>query len=307
MATNAAALERIWLQAMADPRRALEEALSPSDLQTLLLDVARTRAAQRRPADLMQRWRDDRYVRPAGVDPRSVAKVVAQLWDLLPAQFSGLELSPVTPLGTCSSLGPVAQNRVLATTRGTEVVSDLTNALAIEAAWRRRETSAPVVHLAACHRVLRMQPFAPQNSQHFQLFALVSTARDIGSGQTEARLIIEHLRFWAAALPVIRPAARFAIELTSYASVLMRERLHDTVLPALSTLPPTVTVSYDPAREHARGYYTEAAQRIVGATANGQAELGDGGLTTWTSQLLADAKERCLVSCISTERLAALG
>jgi hypothetical protein len=30
-------------------------------------------------------------------------------------------------------------------------------------------------------------------------------------------------------------------------------------------------------------------------------------LTTWTAQLTANAKERCLVSCIATERLAALG
>jgi hypothetical protein len=37
-----------------------------------------------------------------------------------------------------------------------------------------------------------------------------------------------------------------------------------------------------------------------------EAELGDGGLTTWTAQLMHDAKERCLVSCIATERLTAL-
>lgn len=35
----------------------------------------------------------------------------------------------------------------------------------------------------------------------------------------------------------------------------------------------------------------------------GQTELGDGGFTTWTAQLANDAKERCLVSCIATERL----
>jgi hypothetical protein len=39
----------------------------------------------------------------------------------------------------------------------------------------------------------------------------------------------------------------------------------------------------------------------TGATAN----LGDGGLTDWTARLLGDAKERCLTSCISVERLAA--
>ena len=96
MGTNSAALERIWSTAVGDARRALEETLSPTDLQTLLLEVARRRAGQRRPADLMRRWQEDRYVRPAAVDPRSVSKVVAQLWELLPAEFVGLELSPVS-------------------------------------------------------------------------------------------------------------------------------------------------------------------------------------------------------------------
>ena len=300
------ALERIWSTAMQDPRRALEETLSPTDLQTLLLGVARARAAQRRPADLLRRWREDRYVRPADVDPRSVSKVVAQLWELLPAQVVGLELSPVTPLGTCAAVAPVDQNRVLSATRGVEVVSDLTNALAIEAAWRRRDSDASDVHLAACHRVLRMQPFTRPNSQHFELFGVVSSARDTGSGRTEARLLVEHIRFWATALPQIRPRARFEVQLTAYDSALMRERLADAVIPALADLPAQVTVTYDDSREHGRGYYTSAALRIVGTTDGTQSELGDGGLTTWTGQLLADAKERCLVSCISTERLAAL-
>jgi hypothetical protein len=48
-------------------------------------------------------------------------------------------LSPVTPLGTCGVVGPVSQNRVVSTVRGTEVVSDSTNALAVEAATRRRD------------------------------------------------------------------------------------------------------------------------------------------------------------------------
>ena len=59
-----------------------------------------------------------------------------------------------------------------------------------------------------------------------------------------------------------------------------------------------------PGRSHARGYYEGIALRISGH--GGDVELGDGGLTTWTAQLLGDAKERCLVSCIATERLLAL-
>jgi hypothetical protein len=56
-----------------------------------------------------------------------------------------------------------------------------------------------------------------------------------------------------------------------------------------------------PAGTHGRGYYTACALRI--AADHGQTGLGDGGFTTWTAQLVNDAKERCLVSCIATERL----
>ena len=85
----------------------LEDGLSPTDLQTLLLDLARTRSAQIGPARLKQRWAEDRFVRPAEVDPRRLARLVARAWSLLPAEFAGVELSPVTPFGSCSAVGAV--------------------------------------------------------------------------------------------------------------------------------------------------------------------------------------------------------
>jgi hypothetical protein len=305
MATNGgAALGRIWAHVLRNPRQALEETLPPTDLQTLLLAVARARAEPLTPADLVRRWREDDYVRPSTCDPRVVARVEAHLWDLLPECFAGVELSPVVPLGTSSALATVDQNRVLSTVRSLEVVSDLTNALAIEAARRRRDSDAPAVHLAGCHRVLRLQRFPAPHSQHFRLFALVSTMRDGGSGRSEASLLSDHLSFWITSLRQIAPHVDLHVELSSFDSALLRERLDDTVVPALEPLPPRVTVLADVPREHGRGYYTSAALRIVGVTPDGRVELGDGGLTTWTAQLMADAKERCLISCVSTERLA---
>jgi hypothetical protein len=67
-----------------------------------------------------------------------------------------------------------------------------------------------------------------------------------------------------------------------------------------------VTLVEDPSRTRGRGYYTGgAAIRIDAGETNG-ADIGDGGLTGWTAQLLADGKERCLTSCVSTERISAL-
>jgi hypothetical protein len=314
MATNGgqAGSGRVWRQVAASPRAALDHALSPADLQTLLLDVSRRRASRVTPARLLQRWRQDRYVRPTAADPRVLWPLEARLWALLPPEFAGLELSPVAPLGACCALGPVSQDRVISTVRGSEVVSDQTNVLALEAAVRRKQAgskqeSRSAVHLASCHRVLRGQPFdAPGLFQHFRLFALVSSVRDQGSGTTEAELLTAHLKFWTEALSELLPHRRAIVRWTVFGFPPLRERIKDAVRPALEPLPGMVTLEEDPARERARGYYERGAIRIDVAGDGGWQEVGDGGFTSWTAQLLGDAKERTFISCASTERLAAL-
>lgn len=296
------AAKRVGRALPAGAREALEHDLSPTDLQTLLITVARARADQITAADVMRRWQHDRFVRPAASDPRRLAAVENRLWQLLPARFTGIELSPVTPLGTCSVVAPISQNRVVATVRNTEVVSDSTNALAVEAARRRGQSAAGQVDLACCQRQLRAQVFGPGAAAHFRLFALVSTARDSGSGRTEAGMLTGHLAYWLGVLQALIPRRQPRIELSVFDSPVLAERLADTVRPALGR---SAALLVDkPDRAHGRGYYTGFALRITAD--QGRAELGDGGLTTWTAQLTANAKERCLVSCIATERLTAL-
>ena len=297
------AAERVWGALPTEAREALQRGLPPTDLQTLLIAVAKARAGQATAADIMRRWQHDRFVRPAASDPRRLATVEARLWQLLPAAFTGIDLSPVTPLGTCTSVAPVSQNRVVATVRNAEVISDSTNTLAIEAAARRRrQPQDGQVHLAACHRQLRAQVFGPGAAAHFRLFALVSSARDSGSGRTEADLLTRHLAYWLDVLQTLLPHRQPHIELSVFDNPVLAQRLADTIRPALTGQAALLVDAPD--RAHGRGYYTGFALRIT--TEQGQTELGDGGLTTWTAQLTHNAKERCLVSCIATERLTTL-
>src|SRR6476659_1461062 len=173
------ATELVWAELSVDARRVLEVELPPADLRSLQLDLARTRAAEVTPADVMRQWDFDRFVRPSSADPRNLQRVETRLWDLLPDRFRGVELSPVVPLGTCSAVSTVDQNQVVSTVRGTEVLGAPTNALAVEAARRRRSEPADRVDLAASHRVLRAQLFSGSGEfAHVRLFALVSAARD---------------------------------------------------------------------------------------------------------------------------------
>jgi hypothetical protein len=285
--------ERFWAKLPDGSRDALVDGLSQSELQSILLDVTRERAAKVTPARLLQRWQQDRFVRPSTTDPRQLVKTRQRLWERLPEKFAGVELSPVTPLGTCSAMATINQHQVVSTIRGTEVASDPTNELAIEAAVRRR-AGQDRVHLATCQRLVRAQQFdGPGRSAHFELFALVSSARDSGSGRTEAELLIDHLSFWA---DVLGDAAE--LRFTMFTPSVLRERIDDTVRPALN-----VKLAEDTGRTKSANYYAGTALDIG---ING-ASLGDGGFTTWTAELLGDAKERCLTSCISTEGLTAIG
>jgi hypothetical protein len=126
-----------------DLLRVLEHDLSTSDLTTLLLSVASKRAAQITPARLMSGFTASRFTRPAETDPRQLTTVEQWLWGMLPDEFVGVELSPVAPLGVCSVVAAVDQNLVVSTMRGSEVVSDTTNVLALEAAAGAKPAPRP--------------------------------------------------------------------------------------------------------------------------------------------------------------------
>jgi hypothetical protein len=149
--------------------------LSGSELQSVLLEVMHRRAARRAPRDLMAQYEGDPFCSPAAVDQRTAVELDAHL--LAAAEgFEAIELSPVAPLGACSVVALTDQKRVLSALRGTEVVSDPTNVLALECASRLRARQSESVHLATCQRVVRAQP-VPEgrgHTQHFRLFVLAS-------------------------------------------------------------------------------------------------------------------------------------
>ena len=150
--------------------------------------------------------------------------------------------------------------------------------------------------------MLRAQPFdAPGAFQHFRLFALVTSARDRGSAATEAAMLVTHLKFWTAALGAVAQGRDATLRYTVFGFPPLTERMKDTVLPAIQPLPGDVTLTEDPDRQQGRGYYERGASKLHVDSV----EIGDGG-TDWTARLNNDAKERCLTSCVSTERLAAL-
>lgn len=72
-----------------------------------------------------------RFVQPSIVDQRTLVEIDGHLLEAT-AAFESIELSPVAPLGVCAIMGHASQNKVLSALRGTEVVADPTNVMALE-------------------------------------------------------------------------------------------------------------------------------------------------------------------------------
>jgi hypothetical protein len=173
---------------------ALAAGLPPSRLWSLLLEIAEARAASRRPADLVEQWDRDRFVQPALVDQRSLVEVDRHLLAAA-AAFESIELSPVAPLGVSSVMGHASQNKVLSALRGTEVVSDPTNVMALECARRLRRYAATVVRLATSHRCVRAQeiPKRPGHTANFRIFCLVSAGLERQNHAFAVEAVVEHI------------------------------------------------------------------------------------------------------------------
>src|SRR5690349_24306940 len=88
---------------------ALAERLAPTDLQSLLLEVYRRRAARQTPADLLGQYARNRFTQRSPVDPRALAEFDRLAYSLASPPFEPLELSPLCPLGTSSVVARISQ------------------------------------------------------------------------------------------------------------------------------------------------------------------------------------------------------
>ncbi|HYJ70538.1 MAG TPA: hypothetical protein VEX15_23030 [Nocardioidaceae bacterium] len=297
---------------------ALAERLTPTDLQTLMLEVYRRRADAVTPSRLLAQYETNRFAPPSPVAPLDLARIDVAIHEQLAADgFTGLALSPVCPLGTNSAIAAVDQYNVLTTVRNTEVVADATNVLALEAAVRRRARlrsdprSPDRIRLGATHSVTRAQAFEGRGTMaHFGLLALCTAGRDEGSFGFETSAIAEqigvHLEVLDRARDVGYESHDVRVTVTDLTGDRHRAAIEERVLGRIAADHPTVSVGFDDDREHGVGYYVDACFEIRARTPDGtELSLADGGLTRWTADLLSNAKERLATSGLGVERLLA--
>ncbi len=306
-------LERIERQAgIPGLASLLAERLTPTDLQSLLLEVYRVRSARSRPADILRSYESDRFVRPSSLSPDRLLAWEQIAFSSLPPEFEPMVLSPVCPLGASSAIASVDQNWAVATARNTEVVSDSTNVLALECAVRRRmllwanPKSAQAVHLPTSHRLLRAQQYqSPDSLAHFSCFALCRAGRDTGASGFEVSALSLHIRFYLSALRgFLDPDVPLRLALTDFHGESRQAQLEAQLLAPIRGEYPWLECGMDNTRTGGKGYYIDLCAHIYAADRSGRwLELVDGGSVNWTQRLLSNPKERLVISGMGSERL----
>lgn len=292
----------------------LAQKLSPTDLQSLLLEVYRIRSERLQPSTVLADFEANRFVRLSTVSPLSLLRWEQIAFSHLPPEFKPIALSPVCPFGASSAVSSVDQNWVVTTARNTEVVSDSTNVLALECATHRRELlrrdpkSSEAVHLAASHRLLRAQDYhSPGFVSHFSSFALCSAGKDQGNLQFELATLTSHIRFYLSALRAfLGPDVPLQVSVADFSLQAHVALIERQLLSAVRSEFEDVEAGFDPGRTKGRGYYSDLCFHIHATSPSGQRlELVDGGSVNWTQKFLSNAKERLVISGIGSERLCA--
>ncbi|WP_119080605.1 hypothetical protein [Chitinophaga alhagiae] len=284
----------------------LARRLAATDLNTILLDVFHQRTAQLNAGALLRGYAQNRLVQPAAVDVIRLKEEELQTCRLLQkAGFEPVELSPVAQLGTSSVVAAVDQKKVLTALRGTEVQADPTNALALHYAHQRKTGAlAKGIHrYCNISRVLRTQALPdPAYTPHFAVCTLTTMGRDAGSFTFEKTALLEHITAQNTICRQVYGKAQVRAELIPQKGYSATHPLIAACMEHLQAAEPglAVTVRQQPINKN---YYTGLQVKIIVALEEREFEIGDGGLVTWTQQLLSDKKERMFISGLGAQLL----
>jgi hypothetical protein len=282
--------------------------ISLSDLNSLLLEVFRTITADTPAAELLKRYSGNRFVLPAEVDPIQLKRLEIDTLEIAGEHaYTPIQLSPVAPLGSCSVVATADQNKIISALRGTEVVADATNLLALHICdgiksgkLRNDEVS---VKFSTTHRHVRAQQFnKPGLVPHFHVFCMVASGKDRGSYSFEKEALLEHLTVYRQIFSTLFDTG-MKVRLNSRSGYTDSEGFMTRMMDYIREKLPDIEVLEQTEPSDNR-YYT-GLQFSIFVRINGQEmNIGDGGFVDWPQQLLGSRKERMLISAIGLEWLA---
>jgi hypothetical protein len=248
----------------------------------------------------------DPFVCPSALDLRLAHELDGVALGLA-SEFEAVLLSPLAPLGTCAVVSPTHQDKIVSSIRGSEVVSDPTNVLALETVRRLRENPAAHVRLCTVHQVVRAQRFEARAgfSQHFRLLALGEAGLALPEHGFEVGAITEHVALFWRLLDAYEtcgyefPNRKATLFVASAAKALgdrVRTRLM-TALPGLAVEDAVLDSSY-----------YQGIRVLFGATSDEghHVPLADTGLFDWVAAFTSNRRMRYIASGLGLQLVPAL-
>lgn len=284
--------------------------LSKSDLNSLLIELYRRLSVAGSEKELLKSFQSNRFAVPSDVSPLDFHQLEVDI--LAHAKKSGVEsllLSPVVPFGTSSAFGCVNQNNILSAIRGTEVLSDPTNMLAILIADNYKTgkiQTKETVHYCTTARVLRAQAFFQKGyTPSFGIFGFVSSGKDTGSYNCEKELIAKQIHFYLSLFQKVNPDMKLAITLSKRSGYPDGDGFFDRMSTCIRENAMHIPLTLDTDNEENQ-YYKGLHFKLLACIDNSMVELVGGGFVEWVSTMAGNSKLRCLTSGIGMERLLVL-
>ena len=114
--------------------------MSFNSLTPILVETMRKKSESIGPGDLLREAEGKcEFFGPSAISQRELCRFQQVYFDGMPENFESIQLPPIAPLGICTALTKLGQNERLTTIRKSEVISDSTLALAVQAAIRRKQ------------------------------------------------------------------------------------------------------------------------------------------------------------------------
>ena len=286
--------------------RLLSEDLAGSELNSLLLEVFKRKTSVLSAPDLLSQYNLNRFVKPADLPPVELKRMELDLLQVFQKfSFQPIELSPVSVLGSCSVVAPADQNKILSALRGTEVLADATNALALHISHCKKTKSeeykepAQKIKFGTFQRHIRTQSIQGKGfTPHFKIGCLVTSGLDTGNYEFEKESLADHINVMLATYKeyykVDEIAFRFLCRSGYETPMELAKRIRDFVVQQH----PEINIKIIEHSEKEINYYKGIQYKVDIRIKNKWYEIGDGGFVDWTQQFLQNKKERMLTTGI---------
>jgi len=273
--------------------------LPGTELNSILLELFNRRTANVTPAEVLAQFNNNRFVAPSTLNAVDFKELELRwLKRAADVHFQPVILSPLAPLGTCSSFKTIHQNNVVSALRGAEVMSDATNVFALLIAQHYKQTKSmqPVKYVAA-ERLVRAQGLShPGHTAHFGICCMATGGFNEGGFAFEMQQFIQHLSLHLSLLSSF-PKKDLSLK------ILLKQdnkNLQDAVQKALAEISNQCKVEVM-VQDEPNAYYNLLQFKTFLHHNGTEINLSDGGFVNWTQQLLNNKKHRMLISGIGIE------